>query len=1113
MDRLTAIFGRWLGLCALLFLGDGGALTARAESVVTLCTQEELLSRIDEARDLSGDGLVIFDCDGVILLTNTIVLPFSLIEIEDDGSGGSVTNETALLPTITLDGTGHFITLSGATSTNATNGVRLFLVDSGVTLALTNLTLINGQSTNGGAIYVRTNATLLASDCVFSNNLAVTSHGIDGTSASADTVNGSAKDGRSGTSSTTAAGGAIYNLGFAEFVQCTFLTNGVVGGSGGSGGNGGNATIRAGDGGNGGKGGSGLGGAIYNQNVLSASASSFYFNFAKGGFGGDGGAAGSGPFAGLAGHGGTGGATAGAAIYNHLKSSTTISNSTFAFNTAASGESANAGSNIGRGKSGPAGPNSSGGALANLGTNWLINCTFFANGVVAGQGGNGADSSVQGGKGGSGGAAYGGNVFNGGKRALMLATNCTFSDGGAIPGTNGVAGSGPFAGKDGAKGASRGGNVANSNGVFHLKNNLITYPSKGTNGYGTFKDAGFNFSSDRSIKLNRKLGSITNADPKLDILRPNGGPVETMELLTGSRAIDAGDTNFVLSTDARGVSRPLNMRGDIGAYEVGAFLVPPRIVTQPVSQIAREDATIVFSVVAQGDPPLRYQWRKGTSDITGETTDTLTLFGLADDDAGDYLVVVSNNSGSTSSETATLVIVHPPIITEDLASFTNGTGEDFSLSITAEGDETLAYEWYRNGQRILGANFSTLFVADPQSTADYYVIVRNQYGFAASSIARVTIIQTPPSIITQPTNLVVAVSNEAKFIVEASGSRPQSYQWYFNTTNLLTGATNALLRIFPAYATNAGSYHVVVSNAVGTAASTNATLIVQTARPTITSQPANAGVLAGSTATFSVGVGGSAPFGYQWYFNTTTNFTATTPVSGGTNAALAVTNAQTANVGFYQVVVTNLLGSATSAPAALTIQSSAPLIQTNPVSATIFSGETNTFSVVAIGSAPLLYQWYFNSNVVLGATNSTFTINGAQPANSGTYRVTVTNGLGSVTSAPVVLTVSNSAPIITVQPVDVVALDIDIVTLSVTAIGSKPLTFQWYRTVIDSMGLPVGGYVAVTNGTSATLTLPVTVPGSETDREGLYQVIITNGFGSVSSAEVFVDISGYGFGN
>ena len=239
MDRIKATLGRWLGLGALLLLSVGGALTVRAESVVTLCTPAELLARIDEARDLGsgGDGIVIFDCDGTIVLTNTIVLTFSSQTFGTNEAYGLIpqtitTNDAPFTNIITLDGTGRFITLSGTTSTNATNGIRLFLVDSGVVLALTNLTLINGQSTNGGAIYVRTNGMLLASGCVFSNNLAVTSHGVDGASAPADTVNGPAKDGRSGTSSTTAAGGAIYNLGFAEFVQCAFLTNGVVAGSG-----------------------------------------------------------------------------------------------------------------------------------------------------------------------------------------------------------------------------------------------------------------------------------------------------------------------------------------------------------------------------------------------------------------------------------------------------------------------------------------------------------------------------------------------------------------------------------------------------------------------------------------------------------------------------------------------------------------------------------------------------------------------------------------------------------------------------------------------------------------------------------------------------------------
>ena len=117
------------------------------------CTQEELESRILEARENDGDGVVTFDCDGVIHLTNTIALRHSVsIEIED---GESVTNDAGWGNTITLDGTGHSISISGLAGLDVTNAVRLFLVDSGVSLIVTNISFINGQATNGGAFYLR----------------------------------------------------------------------------------------------------------------------------------------------------------------------------------------------------------------------------------------------------------------------------------------------------------------------------------------------------------------------------------------------------------------------------------------------------------------------------------------------------------------------------------------------------------------------------------------------------------------------------------------------------------------------------------------------------------------------------------------------------------------------------------------------------------------------------------------------------------------------------------------------------------------------------------------------------------------------------------------------
>ena len=70
-----------------------------------------------------------------------------------------------------------------------------------------------------------------------------------------------------------------------------------------------------------------------------------------------------------------------------------------------------------------------------------------------------------------------------------------------------------------------------------------------------------------------------------------------------------------------------------------------------------------------------------------------------------------------------------------------------------------------------------------------------------------------------------------------------------------------------------------------------------------------------------------------------------------------------------------------------------------------------TFSVGVYGAEPLSYQWRFNSQPIVAATNSTFTINAVTGTNSGSYAVVVNNPWGAVTSSPAaVLTVSYPSP-------------------------------------------------------------------------------------------------------
>jgi Immunoglobulin domain len=89
--------------------------------------------------------------------------------------------------------------------------------------------------------------------------------------------------------------------------------------------------------------------------------------------------------------------------------------------------------------------------------------------------------------------------------------------------------------------------------------------------------------------------------------------------------------------------------------------------------------------------------------------------------------------------------------------------------------------------------------------------------------------------------------------------------------------------------------------------------------PEITSQPQDQVVYAGDAATFNVIASGTPPLSYLWSLNLA-------GLTGATNAALILTNVQTANAGSYTVTISNAAGSVVSAPATLTL-ATAPVIQ------------------------------------------------------------------------------------------------------------------------------------------------------------------------------------------
>ena len=90
-------------------------------------------------------------------------------------------------------------------------------------------------------------------------------------------------------------------------------------------------------------------------------------------------------------------------------------------------------------------------------------------------------------------------------------------------------------------------------------------------------------------------------------------------------------------------------------------------------------------------------------------------------------------------------------------------------------------------------------------------------------------------------------------------------------------------------------------------------IFVVSAPPLITTQPTDQAVTVGRSSSFTAVASGSAPFSYQWYFNTDT------ALVNETNATLTLTNVQLGQAGTYSVLVTNEYGSITSSNAVLTV--------------------------------------------------------------------------------------------------------------------------------------------------------------------------------------------------
>jgi uncharacterized delta-60 repeat protein len=346
---------------------------------------------------------------------------------------------------------------------------------------------------------------------------------------------------------------------------------------------------------------------------------------------------------------------------------------------------------------------------------------------------------------------------------------------------------------------------------------------------------------------------------------------------------------------------------------------------QTITQSGGSVATTAFAISSGALPQGLTLWTTGL--LTGTPTQPGSFnFTLSATDG--------NGCGGSAAYTLLVVLGTPATITAQPQSQTVTSGQAATLTVSATGTATLAYQWFQGASGtttspIAGATATSFTTPALTSPASYWVRVSNQYGTADSNTATITVttpptapVNLPPAIGAQPQSQTIASGQTAVLSVGATGSATLSYQWYQvpsgTGTTPIPGAT-ASSYTTPAL-TSATSYWVQVSNPYGTANSNTATITVTTP-PTITSQPQSETITAGHPAVLSVGATGSPTLTYQWYQGS--SGTTTAPIAGAT--ASSYTTQPRARATSYWVQVSNPHGTADSITATITTVRAAAL--------------------------------------------------------------------------------------------------------------------------------------------------------------------------------------------
>ncbi len=449
------------------------------------------------------------------------------------------------------------------------------------------------------------------------------------------------------------------------------------------------------------------------------------------------------------------------------------------------------------------------------------------------------------------------------------------------------------------------------------------------------------------------------------------------------------DFNLVgLIDDARIYGRAL-VAAEVQALYTAAPTVAPSVVQDPVGRSVFSGGSVTLSAVAAGTLPLKYQWFRNSTAVSGATASTLTLASVTAANIGTYSLRVTNGGGFTNTAPAVVGLLPAPENTYE------------SLVVA---DDPEAY-W-----RLNEAYDGTGIILDSMGRHDG---ATRSWGGTVDGGAGFTYSQ-PGALVENPdTSILFQNYNQNLVTVPFStglNSVPFSFECWANLSSLPVSPN------FYATYSSVSSTAGAVNRGSGLFAMgqygdwenwfyLNGLWGVSYGSPTAASQWVHlVSTYDGEWQRLYANGELVASLPMSFYPNTTTPFhigSSRSDWGSGDKWFDGLLD----EVAWYKAALTPARVNA-HYTLGLYGTNSLPVFVQPPASQTVTAGDTATFTAAAIGAPTISYQWKKDGADIAGATDLTLNVPNVYYTDGGSqYQLAVTNGVGGVVSLPATLTV------------------------------------------------------------------------------------------------------------